>query len=735
MKKTIKFLYFLPLTLLISLVALGNDLDTTKVDNAQLLPKREIKKDSSTNSKNKIVISVSNDTLNVKSKPIVKIENEDEKNNSQENENFSASLQKIIDKNYKDVIDNLTFNEKIKADSIKISTVKIELQQLNDEVKHDSTALISSLDKLISDEKTPQKTANKNSSTIFNKIIDYAKKDAVIKNNKDEIAKIERYINDREKIKSREREDKGKAVLAKLISTKDTIKEYQISWNKKSYKLTIKDLKKIKFDPGKRNIDIINGEDYLVIDNHFIPTLLKSDSKKNGVKNEDILYSTTGKIAASNKTNGLSLENKYITWFDNATKHSLTLNTSQNKSQNLEALIEHFGGKEFILTQSNILPHDSNKNAPSSDKSLNESLESLEIELEQIANLEKEIKEKRNTLSLLIKETEDLTSKNSQLLDNIFSEIHGEKKVSPAGEISTIVKHATAINSNQSKLASKLAELKALLKANNSTNKPSSINKAIISLENQFSNFLNSKDQLPLLVSLEFGHSKYRVLFIDPTKNDIHLHNNGSGDLAPLGDSWRYFLNEKKIKPYAVVNAGMYELNGAAKGLLIEDKILKHPIDLIDKGAGNFYMQPNGLFYQDTKGQFGILDTKAFNAKFETGKLKKSQESSTLNFATQSGPMLVKNNVINSQFIFNSSNFNIRNGVGISTKWKRKLVVLVISDTKVNFYDFAFLFKSILGCDNALYLDGAISKMYVKGEKMRDLSGELGPTLLVTEKK
>ncbi len=735
MKKTIKFLYFLPLTLLISLVAVGNDLDTTKVDKAQLFPEKQTKKDSSTTAKNKIPVSVNKDTLKVKSNPIIKIENEDEKNSSQENENFSASLQKIIDKNYKDVIDNLTIIEKIKADSIKISTVKIELQQLNDNLKHDSTALISSLHKLMSDEKTPQKTASKNSATIFNKIIEYAKKDAEIKNNKDEIAKIERYINDREKIKSREREEKGKSVLAKLISTKDTIKEFQISWNKKSYKLTIKDLKKIKFDQGKKNIDVINGEDYLVIDNHFIPTLLKSDSKKNGLKNEDIIYSTPGKIAALNKTNGLSLENKYITWFDNATKHSLTLNTSQNKSQNLEALIEHFGGKEFILTQSNILPHDSNKNAPLSDKTLNESLESLEIELEQIANLEKEIKEKKNSLSLLTKETEDLTLKNSQLLDNIFSEIHGEKKVSPSAEISTIVKYAKDVNSDQSKLASKLAELKALLKANSSTNKPSAVNKAIISLENQFSSFLNSKDQIPLLVSLEFGHSKYRILFIDPTKNDIHLHNNGSGDLAPLGDSWRYFLNEKKIKPYAVVNAGMYELNGAAKGLLIEDKILKHQIDLIDKGAGNFYMQPNGLFYQDTKGQFGILDTKAFNAKFETGKLKKSQESSTLNFATQSGPMLVKNNVINSQFIFNSSNFNIRNGVGISTKWKRKLVVLVISDTKVNFYDFAFLFKSILGCENALYLDGAISKMYVEGEKLRDLSGELGPTLLVTEKK
>jgi len=146
-------------------------------------------------------------------------------------------------------------------------------------------------------------------------------------------------------------------------------------------------------------------------------------------------------------------------------------------------------------------------------------------------------------------------------------------------------------------------------------------------------------------------------------------------------------------------------------------------------------MQPNGIFYQDLKGQFGILDTKTFNSKYEFPKGRKNQEVSTsLNFATQSGPMLLNNNVINSQFIFNSQNINIRNGVGISTKWKRPLVIMVISDTKVNFYDFAFLYKSVLGCENALYLDGAISKMYIKGEKNKDLSGELGPKLLVTEK-
>ncbi|MHA8085393.1 phosphodiester glycosidase family protein [Aquirufa antheringensis] len=735
MKNTIKSLLFIPFLFSTTLVAAGNDLDTTRIDNGQLLPKKMVKNDSITNSIYKIPISENKDSLKIKSSSIIKKESIEDENVSQENENFSAAFQNIIKKNYKDVIENLTFSEKLKADSIRLATTKIEMQQLDEEIKKDSITLISSLQKLISNDKTTQKSGDKNNFTIFKKILEYANNDAVIKTNRENIAKKERYINDREKIKSKEKDDNEKELLAKLISSKDTIKEFQISWNKKPYKLIIKDLKKIKLNQGKKKLDFISGEDYVVINNDFTPTLLKSNSKKNTMKNEDILYSAAGKISEVNNLKDLSLENKYITWFDKATNYSLTLTSPQNNSSNIEALIEHFGGNEFILTQSNILPHNSNKINLSDNKSLNESIRSLENKLEQIANLEKVIKEKTNDLNQIKNETENLTLKNTQLLDNMFVEIYGDMKPLSVEEKNKIVKLASLINSNQTKISFKKAEYIRFSKTYRSTNKPRPINKAIQILENQLSNFLNSKDKLPLLVSLEFGHSKFRILLIDPTKNDIHLHNNGTGDLAPLGDSWQYFYKEKKIKPYAIVNAGMYELNGAAKGLLIENKIQKHPIDLIDKGPGNFYMQPNGLFYQDTKGQFGILDTKTFNTKFETGKLKKSQESSTLNFATQSGPMLVKNNVINSQFLFNSTNINIRNGVGISTKWKRQIVVMAISDTKVNFYDFALLFKSVLGCDNALYLDGAISKMYVKGEKTRDLSGELGPKILITEKK
>lgn len=739
MKNTIKFLIFIPFLFLTTVKVAGNDLDTTKVDNAQLLPKKVVKNDSLTTATNKILLSENKDSVKIKSSAIVKKETTEEENVNQENESFSAAFQKIIDKNYQDVIDDLKKIEKIKTDSIKISTLKGEIDQLTLKVNNDSLSLISSIKNQLSFEKNHSKIVSKNITSIITNIIDCAKQSVIIKNKNDAISKLEVDINYRENLILKE--EKGKSLLNKLISTKDTINEFLINWNKKPYKLTIKDLKKIKFNQEKKNLDFISGEDYVVISNDLTPNLLKSGSKKNVMKNEDILYSAAGKISTVNKIDGLGLENKFITWFDKATSYSLTLNITQNKSSNLEALIEHFGGSDIILTQSNILPHTTQKKDPSTNKSLNESIESLENNLVQIANLKKGIKDSRIELSKSQKDRDNIILKKDQLFENIFIDFYGEKKLladeetSKKANLSSLIEQSTSLTNNQSKLAEKVREFQGLFKSNSYVNKPSDLNKSILIIENQLNNFFNSKKTVPLLVPLKVGHSQYRILLIDPTKHDIHLHNNGTGDLAPLRDSWNYFLKEKKIKPYAVVNAGMYEINGAAKGLLIENKIQKHAIDLIDKGPGNFYMQPNGLFYQDTQGQYGILDTKTFNTKFEAGKLKKSQESSTLNFATQSGPMLVKNNVINSQFLLNSTNLNIRNGVGISSKWKRKLIVLVISDTKVNFHEFALLFKSILGCDNALYLDGAISKMFVEGQKTGDLNGELGPKLLVTEKK
>jgi uncharacterized protein YigE (DUF2233 family) len=95
--------------------------------------------------------------------------------------------------------------------------------------------------------------------------------------------------------------------------------------------------------------------------------------------------------------------------------------------------------------------------------------------------------------------------------------------------------------------------------------------------------------------------------------------------------------------------------------------------------------------------------------------------------------MLLIDGKIHPSFLRNSSNLNIRNGVGvIKGAWKSRCV-FVISDEPVNFYEFSSLFKYVFRGQNALYLDGAISKMYGFEESglRGDRGGNLGPVLSV----
>ena len=93
---------------------------------------------------------------------------------------------------------------------------------------------------------------------------------------------------------------------------------------------------------------------------------------------------------------------------------------------------------------------------------------------------------------------------------------------------------------------------------------------------------------------------------------------------------------------------------------------------------------------------------------------------------------------MNSQFKKGSSNLNIRNAIGVSAAYPKK-VFMAISDDKVNFYDIAFLFKYVFKCDNALYLDGVVSKLFFNNPKSQkqvtpDDTQSLGPILSVSKK-
>jgi uncharacterized protein YigE (DUF2233 family) len=91
--------------------------------------------------------------------------------------------------------------------------------------------------------------------------------------------------------------------------------------------------------------------------------------------------------------------------------------------------------------------------------------------------------------------------------------------------------------------------------------------------------------------------------------------------------------------------------------------------------------------------------------------------------------MLLINGVINPNFTKGSINTNIRNGVGVLPNHR---VVFAISKQAVNFYDFAEYFKN-MGCTNALYLDGAISAMYLPEKNWEQLVGDFGVMIGIAE--
>ena len=81
--------------------------------------------------------------------------------------------------------------------------------------------------------------------------------------------------------------------------------------------------------------------------------------------------------------------------------------------------------------------------------------------------------------------------------------------------------------------------------------------------------------------------------------------------------------------------------------------------------------------------------------------------------------MLLIDGAVNSILKQGSSNYNIRNGVGILTDGN---ILFAMSKKKINFYDFAMFFKS-KGCKNALYLDGYVSKTYLPSKGWKQSGG------------
>lgn len=162
------------------------------------------------------------------------------------------------------------------------------------------------------------------------------------------------------------------------------------------------------------------------------------------------------------------------------------------------------------------------------------------------------------------------------------------------------------------------------------------------------------------------------------------------------------------------MNGGMYNPNGRPTGLYVENGKVIKKLQTIRCGSTNFSMcfgtEPtNGIFVVKYNGIASIVKSSQY-------------QNENVRYATQSGPLLLYASEINPKFSQTSKNVNLRNGVGVLPNGK---VVMIIAEN-ITLYNFASIFKEEFQCQEALYLDGAISQMYISTEDKKDLGGNFG---------
>lgn len=168
-----------------------------------------------------------------------------------------------------------------------------------------------------------------------------------------------------------------------------------------------------------------------------------------------------------------------------------------------------------------------------------------------------------------------------------------------------------------------------------------------------------------------------------------------------------------------VMNAGMFEKDGSAVGLLVEGGEERRALNASD-GDGNFFLKPNGVFSVDSYETVRIETAEAYAAR---------KPNST--WATQSGPMLVTGGKFHPQITADGPSKTIRNGVGVRDD---HTALFVISDGPVSFGRLARFFRDELKCEDALYLDGTISSLWWPAKSQRVNGMNIGPMAVVLDK-
>lgn len=191
---------------------------------------------------------------------------------------------------------------------------------------------------------------------------------------------------------------------------------------------------------------------------------------------------------------------------------------------------------------------------------------------------------------------------------------------------------------------------------------------------------------------IEHAGATFRVVRLEPRQ--VRLVWKG-GDGQPMRTFDRVqaqVAKEGKTVKFAM-NGGIFEMGGIPSGFYAEQGKVLQPFNHRD-APGNFFLKPNGAV--------GYTGGKAFVATTVPNKV---------DWAVQSGPMLLIDGKRHPAFKEGSANKLHRNGVGVDTQG-RIVFAITAKGQLVNLWDFAGLFLK-LDCSNALFLDGDISQMVV----------------------
>lgn len=196
------------------------------------------------------------------------------------------------------------------------------------------------------------------------------------------------------------------------------------------------------------------------------------------------------------------------------------------------------------------------------------------------------------------------------------------------------------------------------------------------------------------VATVDHAGNRYRVVTLPVKEWDIRVEW-PDADGVMLRD---LLADEPDI--VAATNAGIFSDDLTPGGLLISNGEELRGLNL-NEGGGNFHLLPNAVFGVTDEGTAGVVESSQFDA---TGVTQ----------ATQSGPALLLDGEVHPEFNEGSANLAVRNGVGVSPDGAT--VYLAISLSLTNLWDFAGLFAQELGVEDALYLDGDISSLWVAGD-------------------